>query len=331
MTIDAAGASIGTRLNRRVHWSRVIHVADNLQSSLVFGTPRMQPVYNRLLDLRKIKGGSAEMFWKGAFPGLSFEVDPRFVPDISEPGGLEIDKEEFKKQLDDYSSGLSRYLNTVGISVKSLAPQVADPDKHVKMQTEAVSMYLNIPHRIFMGSEEGRLASSQDKLTWNTRLKSRLINFIEPSIIRNIVDRFIAIGVMRPPKNVKQDKDGGPTFDYTVDWPDINKPTDEDKANLALKWTQATAQYVASGAIHLIPPEFYLTDVLGFDPDIVKKIMDAADSAGGMDKLTSVDPSQTGGDMQQQNNVPKGERTGTAGSRETKRDSNQKKIEGAAS
>lgn len=71
MTIDAAGASIGTRLNRRVHWTRVVHVADNLMSSLVFGIPRQQPVFNRLLDLRKIKGGSAKCSGREPFQALA--------------------------------------------------------------------------------------------------------------------------------------------------------------------------------------------------------------------------------------------------------------------
>ena len=56
--------------SRAVHWTRVIHVADNLLNNEVLGVPRMRPVYNHLYDLRKLYGGSGEMYWKGAFPRL---------------------------------------------------------------------------------------------------------------------------------------------------------------------------------------------------------------------------------------------------------------------
>ncbi len=275
MTIDAAGASIGTRLNRRVHWTRLIHVADNLLSSLVYGIPRAQNTFNRLLDLRKIKGGSAEMFWKGAFPGLAFEIDPRFVADDPE-----FDREDFKREVKDYADGLQRYLTLIGIKATSLAPQIAEPKAHVEIQEAAIAQNLNIPLRIFQGSEEGRLASSQDSLAWNTRLKKRYSKFLNPYLIRKIVDRFIALGIMRPPKDGK----------YKIYWPDLNLSTDEDKANLALKWTQALAQYVSSGIIHMIPPMDYMTMILGLPPSDAVRINQYVEANGGYEKLKKVDP-----------------------------------------
>lgn len=315
MTIDAAGASIGTRLNRRVHWTRVVHVADNLQSSLVFGIPRMQPVFNRLLDLRKIKGSSAEMFWKGGFPGLAIEINPQFVAD-----NPEFDKESTRRAIQEYADGLSRYLALEGMSVKSLAPQVADPSKHVNVQMQAVAAAFGIPLRIFMGSEEGRLASSQDKLTWNTRLSRKIKTYTEPYLIRNLLNRLCLINVLPTPKQIK------------IGWADLNAPTDEDKANLALKWTQALSQYVASGVIHLIPPMDYLTTILGLRPSDALKIIDKIEKDGGFAKLKKVDPSQGSGvNGKATNSVPKGQRTGTTKSRPAKRNTATKSNEGKTS
>lgn len=316
MTIDAAGAAIGTRLNRRVHWTRVNHIADNEQGSLVFGKPRQQAVFNRLLDLRKLKGGSAEMFWKGAFPGLAFEIDPRFVAD--EP---EFDRDAFRRTIENYSNGLQRYLDLVGITAKSLAPQVADPKSHVMVQIMAISMHLNVPSRIFMGSEEGRLASSQDKLTWNQRLNRRLLRFVEPGLIRKVIDRFIAIGVIRSPKKGK----------YFITWPDLNTPTDEDKANLSLKWTQAISQYVASGMIHLIKPMDYLTMIVGMRPSQAKRVIADVESRGGWAKLMAVDPSKGTGQNGVRTADANKKDSGTTRSRPSKRDKNTKKNEGKTS
>lgn len=324
MTIDAAGASIGTRLNRRVHWTRVVHIADNLQSSLVFGIPRMQPVFNRLLDLRKIKSSSAEMFWKGAFPGLSFEVDPRFVAD-----NPEFNVDEFRKEVEDYANGLQRIIRTMGVKVTSLAPNITDPKKHVEVQLQAIFAHYGVPLRIALGSESSRLASGQDKLTWNQRLGRRNRMFTEPFLIRQVIDRFVAIGLMPPPMaNIDSFTKMGK---YFVGWDDLNKPTDEDKANLALKWTQAVSQYVASGMIHLIPPTDFFTTILGLPPAEALRIVAEAEKAGGFKKLMDVDPSQGAGVNGVRENIASKDGGGHSSTKAKKRDSNQKQVEGKTS
>jgi len=45
---------------KRVHHSRIIHVAEDLLTDDVHGRPRLERVYNRLDDLEKIVGGGAE-------------------------------------------------------------------------------------------------------------------------------------------------------------------------------------------------------------------------------------------------------------------------------
>ena len=114
-TQESGAVATQDQTTKRVHWSRVVHVADNRKSSEVFGVPRMRPVYNRLYDLRKLLGGSAEMFWKGAFPGYSFEVNP-------DMGDVEIDSTALRDEFDSYSNGLQRYLALSGVQAKSLAP-----------------------------------------------------------------------------------------------------------------------------------------------------------------------------------------------------------------
>lgn len=313
MSIDAAGSSIGTRQNKKVHWSRVVHVADNQLSSLVFGKPRQQSCFNRLLDLRKIKGSSAEMFWKGGFPGISFEINPEFAADSPD-----YDEEALKDEIERYSSGLQRYLRTMGVTAKSMAPAVADPKGHVSIQMAAIASHIGVPLRVFLGSEEGRLASSQDKLTWNQRLRRRLRTFVEPNILRNLINRFIAIGILPKPKKL------------VVEWSDLNTLTDEDKANLSLKWTQALSQYVSTGIIHMIRPMDYMTTVLGLMPSQAKKIIATIEKEGGWGKLLKVDPSQGAGVNGKRENITKKDSNKERGARK-KRNPATKKAEGTAS
>lgn len=313
MTIDAAGASIGTRLNRRVHWSRVIHVADNLQGSLVFGIPRQQSVFNRELDLRKIKGAGAEACWQGGFPGISWELDPQYVAD-----NPEADMDDFKRQTELRRDGLQRDIFSQGIKANQLQPNIAtDPQNYVNIQIEAIASNLDVPIRIWSGSEDSRIASPQDRLRWNGTLGRRFNMFVEPSIVRNTIDRFIAVGIMRPPKNGK----------YYVEIPDLNNSTDEDRANLALKLTQALSQYVSSGVIHFVEPVDYMITFLGMNPRDAKRLAKKIEASGGFEKLKAVSPDQGAGENGVRKNVvSKGDREG--GDKPAKRETSDKKIEG---
>src|SRR4029077_9047423 len=141
-SLSEIGPATGTM---SVHWSRAIHVADGLGSSEVFGTPRMQPVLNRLLDLRKLYGGSAEMYWKGAFPGFGFQSPPEFGGDV------DVDVASLRETTEAYMNGLQRYLVATGLQIEQLAPQVVDPTPQILTQIEAICIQIGVPKRVFAG------------------------------------------------------------------------------------------------------------------------------------------------------------------------------------
>ena len=151
----------GTTNTIKVHWTRVVHIADNLGSNDLYGDPRMRPVLNNLLSLRKLYAGSAEMYWRGAFPGLSFESHP------SLGGDVKFDPAKLKDAAENYMNTLQRYIQTTGFNVKSLAPQVVAPTEQIDVQLDVICIKITVPKRIFVGSERGELASSQDTKSWN--------------------------------------------------------------------------------------------------------------------------------------------------------------------
>lgn len=234
----------------RVHWSRVVHLADNRESSKVYGVPRMQPVLNRLFDLRKVLGGGAEMYWRGAFPGFAFETDPNLVA----TGKLDVDS--VRQEFDDYANGLKRYLAVKGMTVKQLQPQMADPEKHFGVQVQALCATLKVPVRIFLGSEAGHLASTQDQQTWAGRVRHRRLTYLDPMVVRPLVHRLVRLGCVAPPA-------AGET-EFATFWPDVASLTDESKADVGIKTTQALLQYVTSGAETVMPLSLFLTLVLRF-------------------------------------------------------------------
>jgi len=250
---DTVSGIVETHL--KVHWSRVIHIADNKEVSEIYGVPRMKPVYNRLVDVRKLLAGSGEMFWKGGFPGYAMEINP----DIQDP---EIDVDSVKEEFRNYSEGLQRYLAIEGVSVKSLQPQVADPVGHFTTQVKAIAMTIGVPYRIFMGSEEAKLASSEDKSTWNERKKRRRENYLSPCVVRATLDRLQQIGVLKE-------------AEYEVNWPDPETPNDDDIASVAQKVSDALSKYTANDVETVMPPLEFFTKVLKMSQEEAEAVEEA--------------------------------------------------------
>ena len=257
-------SAIDLRGEAEVHWSRIIHIADNRTSSEIVGTPRMEPVWNNLLDIKKIAGGSAEMFYRGGFPGLALELSP----DVQKSGNqIEVDTDALEAQMLKYGEGLQRWLYTTGLTAKSLAPQVADPVGHLECAVKLVAMSLGVPYRLLLGTEEAKLAGNQDKRAWIGRVAKRQTSYCTPRIVRPFFDRLIAIGVLPQPGE-----------NYMVTWPDLDAPTDADVAATALTRTDAMAKYVAGGVNELVPPKEYFTIFHKMSVEEAEAIATAAES-----------------------------------------------------
>lgn len=240
-----------------VHWTRVIHIADQLGSSEIFAVPRQRPVYNNLHDCVKLYGGSAEMYWRGAFPGLSIETHPQLGGDVK------IDGDAMREQMYNYMNTLQRYLALQGMSAKTLAPTVVDPTPQIEVQLTAICILLGIPKRIFMGSERGELSSGQDADTWRDRLTARRTKYITPKIIVPFVDRLIAMKILPKPKG------------FSVDWPGADSLAPADQASIAVTVTDALSKYIAGGVDTLITPLDYLVNVIGIAEEMAKAMLKA--------------------------------------------------------
>ncbi len=280
--------SASTRTTFKVHWTRIIHLADNRLRDEIYGTPRLKKVFDRILDLHKIAGGSAEMFWKGAFPGLSLEQHPSDDPIVM----TDEEKEATKDELEQYYEGLKRYITLQGMTANSLAPQAADPGPHADLQIKLIAMAIPCPWRVFMGSEMGQLASGQDMVEWNARLERRRKNYLDPFVIRPFFNRLIELGVLPFPQGGKgntDEKAGGenraPRPVYIIYWPSLYTPSKLEQADVAVKQTDAMSKYIAGGVDTLIPPATYLEVVLGFSKDEVEAMLEEVG-----DRLIETDP-----------------------------------------
>jgi len=243
----------GKTEKKTVHWTRVVHIAEDVCEGESTGTPRLEAVFNRLLDIEKITGGSAEMFWRGAYPGMALEADNDTV--IKDPKAIE-------DEMDEYLHGMRRYLRLQGMEAKPLSPTIADPSKHYDIQISSISAETRIPKRILLGSERGELASNQDERAWLMHIEVRRVKQAEPNILRPFIDRLIELGVLSEPE------DG-----YTVKWEPLLVMSEKERADITKIKTETFVSYANSiGADTLLPPEIFFKKLMDFTQEEIDQI-----------------------------------------------------------
>lgn len=239
------------------HHSRCIHITRELLESEIEGIPSLKRVYNRLMDIEKLVGGSAEMFWRGARPGLKAQAHEGYEmsPDV---------EKDLKEQLTKFDHDLERFLTVQGTDVETMSPQVSDPSSHLDIQLQMISAFTGIPKRMLTGSERGELASSQDREAWLEMIQGRREEFAETKIVRPFVDKLVELGILPEPSE-----------EYGIHWMDLFASSAKEKAEVAKAKTEALKAYADSGASIYMPFDKYMIHVLEFSQELADEITEA--------------------------------------------------------
>lgn len=200
---------------KEVHWSRVIHVCDELEDDL-YAAPRLECVWDRLDDLDKVTGGGAEAFWLRAHQGLQVDVDKDIELDETKEAALD-------KEVDEYVHAISRVMRTRGTKVETLGSDTADFKNPVAAIIAQICSGSGIPQRILMGSERGELASTQDRDNWFDQVSDRRSQFAHPNVIKQTTDRLVTYNFLREPDT------------YETRWSQLKGMDESQKADLAIK------------------------------------------------------------------------------------------------
>lgn len=242
-------------MSKRVHWSRVIHIAEGLLENEIFGRPRLQRVYNLLDDVMKLIGGSAESTWKLMRKGFVLDVDPE--ANLSAEAELALEG-----QIEEYDNGLRRFMKTRGMNVMDLGSEVVDPSGLFTLIIDLIAGATGIPQRILLGSERGELASSQDAANWAGRIAERRENWAEPMILRPLIDRLIEFGALPAPS----------AGEYSIKWKPLFELTDSEKAQLASTWAQAIATLSEVGGTQVITTEEWRGEFTPFPAELPEEL-----------------------------------------------------------
>lgn len=226
LTTTAGGTIGGATVNIQqvAHWTRVLHVADSLQSDDIFGTPRLEGVWNELLNLEKIMAASGESAWKLSDAGTIFSTkDGAKLPTKAD----EI--EAIEDQIDEMIHGLRRFLLANGIEGQTLGGQMTDPTGLTMLNLILIAAATSIPVQVLLGTTHagwGDSSSSKDERRATKVIEQRQQNFIWPIILRPLINRLIWCGALPPPAS----------GEFCVKWGnllDADRKMEADTANSA--------------------------------------------------------------------------------------------------
>lgn len=254
-----------TAATKRIHWTRILHVADDVLTNEYAASPRLEAPWNYLLDLEKIGAATGEAAWQLMNPGLIFRnmegyqlpfVDDRASPEEQTTQQAAID--DLYNQIDEFVHKLRRKLVLNGMQADELSGSLQDPTGAIDKLIDLVSAATGIPQRILMGAEAGQLASSQDDDNWADVIQTRQQNHVGPSILRPCIDRLIWYGILTPPQSGS----------YVVQWSPLTKARRQEQAQVADQNAGALQKIGAT----VNPREFARTYLPDLSPDAVAEL-----------------------------------------------------------
>lgn len=242
---------------RLVHYSRVLHVAENLRRSPTIGVPRLQAVLNNLYDMEKVTGSAAEAFWLGVYQGFVFQVkDDYEVPKVGDAASNDLEA-----QIEAFVHKMNRYIMAEGLEkAEAIRSDISSPNDHFRMLISLIAGATSIPQRILIGSERGELASDQDDKNFADFVDVRRTKFAEVQFIRPFVQFLIDQGLVP-----------APTYGaFKIEHQSLFELNEVERADVAYKVAQAI--YVLTrnnpAAANSIPVDEFFKKYLGFAIDI---------------------------------------------------------------
>lgn len=226
----------------QVHPDRIIIICEGSEDeNMLSGVPFLRAGYNKLLDLEKISGGSAEGFLKNASRQLSMEFDSttqidELVKQATEAGYGTL-AEAMNDKVQKLNRGTDAAIAMQAGKVGVLSVAAADPSPSWTVAANEFSASIQSPFTMQFGQQTGRLASDEDKTAWAKRCNGRRWGH-QTALVTVIIERFWSFGVITPPKS----------GEVTLVWSDLLAPSEKEKiANMQAMATVAKDTQQAFG------------------------------------------------------------------------------------
>ena len=242
-----------------VHWTRVLIWAEGSSTGDLFdGVPWLEAGFNKLIDLEKIGGGSAESFLKNSARNVvvNFSPDADLSGAVKAGSGDESQEISVKQALNDQLKRLNRNQDagmvTQGATVDTLRVDHVDPKPSWEVAASEFAAAVSLPMTVIFGQQTGRLASDEDVKAVNMLADERQENEISPRLL-DLVSTLQTVGLL-------------PAGEYVVEWPDIDAPSDDDKLDRAAKMVTIAKDAMAAGMSGVFSAQ-QVQEAAGFEPE----------------------------------------------------------------
>lgn len=192
-----------------VHWSRVIHIAERTLDDDLFGYTLLERVWNDLDNLKKVVGGGAEAAYQNGKNPRLWSID-KDIAALSEPEAAAFREQIEKLQHEEVADVRMR-----GVTATTLAAAVPSFESNAAAIEKLIAGACEMPQRLLFGSEQGEMASTQDRDNYRDIINSRRKNHAWPVIVQALVDRLIEYKHLPQPK--QYEPRWGAVLDLTID------------------------------------------------------------------------------------------------------------------
>ena len=217
--------------NFEIHPDRVIIWS---RDGTLNGRSALEPGYNALLDMEKIRGGGGEGFWKNAKSGLSLEIDKDAkVADMAQAMGVAVKDivDKIDEQVEGFNKGFDKSLLLQGIKATPMQVTLPSPEHFFAIAAQSFAASWSIPMKILIGSQTGERASTEDSEEWAKVNMGRRTNQVIPTImvLINRLERFTILAAK----------------DWHLDWSDLTESSMSEKIERAAKMAEVNAKMPA--------------------------------------------------------------------------------------
>lgn len=236
---NLATASFAGRL-LQIHPSRVVILGD-----ITHGIPLLRAAYNDFSNIEKILGGSGESFLKNASRQLAIAFDNEVdLEDIANAHGVAYG--DLRAIYDDVTRGMNQGVDqtivTQAATVTPLVANVPDPEKHFEASLMSAAASIKIPMMIWIGSQTGERASTEDQKDWANTCQGRRENTLSGEI-EAFIRRLIELRLIDP------------VDDFSVVWSQLGEASQGEKLANGKLMSEINSANAGTGDMVYTPEE----------------------------------------------------------------------------
>ncbi|MDX0566221.1 anti-CBASS protein Acb1 family protein [Sinorhizobium medicae] len=245
---SAVDTTIKQPRNLVIHPDRVIIWS---KDGTLHGSSALEPGYNSLIDMEKVRGAGGEGFWKNAKSAPVLEVDKEAKIDMmAKAMGVSVEDlaDKMNEQVAEYNAGFDQLLMIMGMQAKQLNVTLPSPEHFYAIALQDFAASMNMPVKILVGMQTGERASQEDASEWAQTNMSRRANQTVPNIM-SLVNRLERFGIL-------------PEKDWSLYWTDLTESSMSEKIDRASKMAE-TNQKMGTGVVFT---DEEIRAVVGYEP-----------------------------------------------------------------